>query len=275
MKIRIYQYKSVLHSSKSHQSNGRLDKGVKLRTKHFYSCSTKILLILLVLTIAIQAQNNNKDTIVNLVEKSIYEYFSREFNLTEQAISVGFKRIPELKHLQEDQQLRLSNHKGRYEPGYQTVWLNVYENNILKKKFPVSFDITIKQKVVVAKRKINRGQKLTADLVEITEQSVGSKLNNALISLDEAYKRQSSRFIKPGVIITHDMVKLPPAVKNGEKVELKVNSGNLSISTAGIVKEDGVIGEEIKVICESTGKKLEGIIKSPELVVITTNGYIK
>ena len=84
-----------------------------------------------------QAKNNNNENIVNLVEKSIFEYFNQEYNLSEQAVSISFKRIPELNHLLKNQQLKLNNPKGKYVPGYQTIWLYVYENHIFKKKFPV------------------------------------------------------------------------------------------------------------------------------------------
>jgi len=184
-------------------------------------------------------------------------------------VEIGFRRLPAISESEKDFQFKLRNPKGQYIPGYQTIWLELYNNEVYKTKYPVSFEITVKKLVVIAKSRINRGQEIKEKLVEQVKHSVKSDLQNVISSISEIINLESKRFIKPGSIITYDMVRLPPVLKRGDKVELRVNSGNLLLSTQGIVKEDGQLGDKINVICESTGKKLEGIIESPHLIVVS------
>lgn len=232
----------------------------------FYKFTVLLLITSLYITAFGKTQTNE---VVNMVEQSIHKYFSKEYNIPSQSIAVSFKRIPELSDLKNNHQLKLQNPRGKFKTGYQTIWLEVYEKNIFQKKFPVSFSITIKQKVVTAKRKIKPGQKFNDELVDISEQSISCKLGNVYTSLKEIYNLESSRFIKQGAIITRNMVRPVSVLENGDKVEIMMNVGNVSITTTGVAKGYGQIGEKINVICESTGEKLSGIIYSPTLVVVS------
>jgi len=219
------------------------------------------------------ASDHSKARIAQLVEKDIYKYFGDQYGIPVQDINIGFRRIPNVSDENQNKQLQLINPKGTYEPGYQTIWLEIYENGFFAEKQPVSIDITVNKKVIIAKTKIDRGQFISDDLIEIVKLPIKSGLNNVISTVAEIYNRESTQFIKEGSIITNVMVRFPPVLKRGDKVTIRIDTGKLSLSIPGITKEEGGLGEEIQVICESTGKRFEGVIQSPGLIVVSNKGY--
>jgi len=233
----------------------------------------KTIIALLIITCINTASDNVQNDIINIVKKDVTKFFVNKYKVQSQDVNVTFKRLPNDFDESSNYMFRISNSNKPYKPGYQTLWVEVYKSNIYKMKFPVSIDISVQKKVAVATKKINRNQKLTSEFVEIKKQSINTNPNELFSTIEELTTFESAKYIKPGSIITMQMVRIPPTLKKGDNVEIRVNSGHLFVSTPGIANEDGYLGEDIKVICKNSRKKLKGVVQSSNLVLITNNGY--
>ena len=64
------------------------------------------------------------------------------------------------------------------------------------------------------------------------------------------------------------MLREPPDIQRGDRVKIQLLSKDLVIITNGEVKEDGVVGNKVKVVCAMTGKLMYGIVQSSQLVTV-------
>ncbi len=233
----------------------------------------KSLIILLIFSCINNASDNIQDDIIQFIREDVSRYFVKQYIVHPEDIDVNFKRLPAELDETSKFNFKISNSAKDYKPGYQTVWIEVYKSNIFKIKFPISFDISIQKEVAVSKNKIKRGQHLSSELVEIKKMEINTNPEYLFTSVEELSEFESAKYIKSGTILTMRMVRIPPALKKGDNVEIRLSSGNLFISTQGIVKEDGHLGDMVRVICQNSRKKLTGVVQSSDLVLVTNSGY--
>lgn len=234
---------------------------------------SKTIIALLIITCINTASDNIHNDIINLVNEDISKFFVNKYNVQANDIDITFKRIPNNFEKSSKLIFKINNSKKSYKPGYQTLWIEVYKSNKFLMKFPVSIDVSVQKQVAVARKKINRNQILTSEFVEIKKQSIKVNPEDLFSRIEELSSFESAKYIKPGSIITMQMVRIPPTLKKGDNVEIRLNSGNLFLSTPGIAKEDGYLGQDIKVVCQKSRKNLKGKVQSKNLVLITNNRY--
>jgi len=189
--------------------------------------------------------------------------------LADENIILDFKRLP--KHFNSDlnkYQIKIPQQKKNIKLGYQTIWIEYFQNGIFKRKLPVSFEVSQIQNVVVALKKIDKGSVISTDDVNLKEKVITENPVEFYHSLKAVVGNESTRIIKEGSIINNSLIRKPPIVKNGERVNLHILLNNVLIKTFGIVKNDGGFGEQVKLVCEQTGKKFYGIVHSEDTVIV-------
>jgi flagella basal body P-ring formation protein FlgA len=79
---------------------------------------------------------------------------------------------------------------------------------------------------------------------------------------------RASRSLAPGdVVLRHD-VAIPPAVRSGEPVRVRLADGAVAIEIQGVAAQDGHVGEEIRVVNPSSGRMLRGRVVGPRDVEV-------
>ena len=68
--------------------------------------------------------------------------------------------------------------------------------------------------------------------------------------------------------MTMDRVKREPDALDGANVGIEVRRGHLVVRSKGKIMSDCYIGKSCRVLSTSTGKNIEGILRTPSLVVI-------
>ncbi len=133
----------------------------------------------------------------------------------------------------------------------------------LFKVVPVSGRILVNRKLIKTVRKIARGEVIGAqDLVEMTEKSMRSDKNN-MTHLNRIVGKRAARTLQMGQVITRGMVEIPPAVRKGDRVIIKAESGTVAVSALGKVMEDGRSGDQIMVINVNSGKQIFATVIGP------------
>ncbi len=77
-----------------------------------------------------------------------------------------------------------------------------------------------------------------------------------------------ARPIPGGAYITNQMLVAPKAVERGQSVTLVADTGGISIRMAGRALSDGLLNQRVKVTNLSSGKVVEGIARSEQVVEI-------
>jgi flagella basal body P-ring formation protein FlgA len=78
----------------------------------------------------------------------------------------------------------------------------------------------------------------------------------------------AARPIPGGAYITNQLLVAPKAVERGQTVTLVADTGGISIRMAGRALTDGLLNQRVKVTNLSSGKTVEGIARSEQVVEI-------
>ena len=84
----------------------------------------------------------------------------------------------------------------------------------------------------------------------------------------DASERIAHRSLKAGTVITSSDAELPPAVHKGDSVNLVVRCGNVTLRATGEARQDGHIGETVRVFSGVSQGDLRARVVEPGLVEI-------
>lgn len=130
----------------------------------------------------------------------------------------------------------------------------------------VSFDMLTE--VFITTRAMNKGTILTAEDF-FTAKHKGSKLLAGTIMEKKDFEgKMLKNGIGQGVVLRADHLTSDLTVKRGQKVEVKIEGGNLVIATKGVLRSDTVIGGVARVMCDVSRKEVNGILVNTNTVKV-------
>ncbi len=101
--------------------------------------------------------------------------------------------------------------------------------------------------VVVARLPIKRGEIITEDKLRLMRKDIRNSFNDVFTRKKDLLGKRAKTNIGIGEIIRREMVEVPPVIRRGERVTIVAESNTLKITAPGIAKQDGRIGETIRV----------------------------
>lgn len=122
--------------------------------------------------------------------------------------------------------------------------------------------------VVVAARTIPRDGILTASDLAVEELELGALSRGHIREIEHALGKRVRRAISAGSPITPNVIVTPPLIRRGQKVSVKAGGTRLSITSAGTALSDGGLGEIIDVTNDSSGRRVQGIVRSARVVEV-------
>ena len=159
------------------------------------------------------------------------------------------------------------NHNRDY-LGNVALTLNFRIDDKPFRKISLSGRISLEQEVVKAAKRIGRGQVISEeDLILVTE-NIQKYRSGTISNISDVLGKQSLRTIQADQTILSSMIEVPPMVKKGNHVLIKVENEEIRITTTGKVLEDGRSGDRIKVMNINSGKELFAVVKGPDLVEV-------
>ena len=132
----------------------------------------------------------------------------------------------------------------------------------------VCFGVTIFDEVVVADRDIERHCVIEKNHVRLEKREITGMAKRVLFSLDGVLGKRARRSIHQGEWLLRELVEPPPDIERGTPLRVLASRGSVAISMPGRALEDGRIGEEIKVMVETTRKRLRGRLLDNETVAV-------
>ena len=135
-------------------------------------------------------------------------------------------------------------------------------------KIYVPVTVAAYTKVMVANRPIGPGASISQDSVSWVERDVSTLSYGYLASLKGQGGLRARRSIPQGAVITANMVEANAIVHKGQRISLRSDSGSISVTMSGIALQDGAINSRIPVRNLSSGRRLEGVVESSEVVVL-------
>jgi flagellar basal body P-ring formation protein FlgA len=122
--------------------------------------------------------------------------------------------------------------------------------------------------VAVAAHAIVAGTVITATDLKIEEHDISELPLGFLDDPAIAVGLTASRPIAGGAYLTNQQLVAPKAVQRGQSVTLLADAGGISVRMAGRALSDGLLNQRVRVQNLSSGKIVEGIARSPQVVEI-------
>lgn len=121
--------------------------------------------------------------------------------------------------------------------------------------------------VVTAAATLHKGDLITDSNIVLQRQDIGDT-DNPIMAKEEILGKQVARTVNAGVILKREHIVLPPVIKDGEMVKILAQKGTLHISTSGVAKSDGRLGETIAVKNVSSNKIIHCRVDGPGMVSV-------
>ena len=135
-------------------------------------------------------------------------------------------------------------------------------------KVYVPVAVVTKADVVVAARFLAKGALIGPDDLRLERRDVTRNRSGYFTSVDAAAGQRVRQPVLEGRLLTPVAVAADKIIRRGQSVTLIVNSNGLRINMSGKALIDGAIGQRIRVQNSSSGRVVEGIVRSPEHVEI-------
>jgi flagellar basal body P-ring formation protein FlgA len=136
--------------------------------------------------------------------------------------------------------------------------LEIRIDDQFKKRIRLNTKVLVSQKVVKTIRAVRRGEILLNDEIKIETIQTERPLKNAITNINFALGYEATRDISIGKVIIPNYIKKPALGNRGDKILIMAKKGGMTITTPGILKEDGYEDAMVRVLNMESKKVIYG-----------------
>jgi flagellar basal body P-ring formation protein FlgA len=152
--------------------------------------------------------------------------------------------------------------------GRVTLTVNVTVPSERTAKIYLSGWVDIYQQIVCANRDIARGELIGKSDLRFEKKNLSRLPDGVLNNLDRAAGNIARTHIEKGQYLRTSLIENPPMVRKGEVVKMIAHSGLLTVTTMGISKENGSLGDQITVENEQSNKNVRARVVDKNTVEV-------
>ena len=124
------------------------------------------------------------------------------------------------------------------------------------KSIKITADVRVEMEVVALSHPFKKNQIISEDDLYMKKIGLYDLSGSLLFDPGAVIGKRVKRFIKPGTLLTEEMIEEAPLVKKGDRVAIIVESDILTITASGEARMDGAKGKIIEVINSDSKKKI-------------------
>jgi flagella basal body P-ring formation protein FlgA len=137
-----------------------------------------------------------------------------------------------------------------------------------EKRVWVTVSLERLRKVVVARRPLGRFKPIEDEDLEVKAVDAAGLPADCVTNPEMVIGKRTRRPVDSGAVLRHELVELPPLVKNGDRVRIIAETAGLRISALGQVKQKGCQGELIQVMNLDSNKVIHARVVDSQTVRI-------
>jgi flagellar basal body P-ring formation protein FlgA len=191
-----------------------------------------------------------KSAMVHLVKKLPWEKNSLEINIYYQGKDII------LPNGKKDLIYKIMGSSKR--AGRIPMILEIRVNDKFQKRIHLNTKVLVSQKVIKTIRAVKRGEILSNDEIRMETIQTERPSNNAIKKIDYALGYEAVRRLPIGEILLPSFIKKPALGNRGDKVLITAKKGAMTITTPGILKEDGYENAMVRVLNMESKKIIYG-----------------
>lgn len=148
------------------------------------------------------------------------------------------------------------------------VPVEICDNNNFTSNSYISIKLKLLDNVLVAKEDLDYKEKLNSTMFEKKIKDVSRLRGTPLVDIGEVSKFRSNRKLNAGQILVYENLEKIPDVVSGAVLNAFSTAGNVAVSTKAFAREDGKIGETIKVRTVDNKIFVAKIIDSLQVIIL-------
>jgi flagella basal body P-ring formation protein FlgA len=115
-------------------------------------------------------------------------------------------------------------------------------------KMSVPAHIEVWSDVIVAAKPLARRQPIDHDDIKIQRMNLARTPKNVILRKDQVIGNRTTSAIARNAFLCTDDIEMPPAVRRGDVIQLVAETPLLRVTTKGVAKDKGAVGERIRVL---------------------------
>lgn len=199
----------------------------------------------------------------NQIKKTVVSTLS----IPEENVKVSLRNPIQL-DLPEDSDIRISLLSDKEPKGIVPIRVEIYNSEKLLKTTVLTVEVKIYEDVVVTAKKLDRNEKITADILTTERRDVTNFTDSYFKSPDQIINQRAKSIIPKGRILGKGSVEDIPLVNQGDKVKILAEIGGIKVWAYGTAREDGKLGEEIKITNADSKKTITARVVDEKTVSI-------
>ena len=132
----------------------------------------------------------------------------------------------------------------------------------------VPVTLAVRLPVVVAARPLPVGRALGAADLALAERDAHGLTRGYFTRVEDAVGQQVSRALGAGEAVTPAVLRAGTVVRRGQQVTLLARTDGIAVRMGGEALADGGTGQRIRVRNLSSGREVEGVVRSADLVEV-------
>lgn len=216
--------------------------------------------------IIIQRQGTKSDGTFTSLDELIKDF--------EQKIMEKYKGVkilwPDLENLSaENKNTEYSYSYTKAGDRYFNILIKEISNGKVSKITNLRVELVLTRMIAVAKRRINYGEIIGKDDVELKEVNIFGKKETFSNNLDDITGKRAKRSLTAGEPIALEYLEIPPYVTKGQIITAYVSINGITVTTFARLMEDGNIGEIVSARNVETGQLIYGVVEEgPKLRIL-------
>lgn len=152
--------------------------------------------------------------------------------------------------------------------GSTILALHLFVNGEPVRKLWVNATISVMSDVVSVVRPLGKHQHIGLEDIGVQRRDLAGLGSETIRSVNDALGKRTTRMIYPGTVLRASMVDQPPVVKRGDIVKIIAETGTMTITATGIVKQQGRKGEMIRVMNTGSNRVILARVTGPDAVAV-------
>lgn len=152
--------------------------------------------------------------------------------------------------------------------GRMMLALHLFVDGEPVRKTWVNATLSVMTDVVTVIKPLGKHQHINPADLKVERRDLADLPSDTVRHMEDASGSRATQMIYPGTVLQLSMIALPPLVKRGDVVKIVANTGPLTITATGMVKQQGCKGDLVRVMNTDSSRIITARVTGPGSVVV-------
>lgn len=152
--------------------------------------------------------------------------------------------------------------------GRTMLALHLFVDGEPVRKIWVNATVSVMADVVTVIRPLGKHAIVARADLSIERRNLEDLSSDTVSRIEDALGNRTTQMIYPQTVLQSSMIALPPVVRKGDIVKIIANTGSMTITATGMVKQQGCKGEMVRVVNTDSNRIITARVTGPGAVEV-------